>query len=101
MMFQILAALNSFCFIIAAILTFSLSIYLLHPAPAHWKHALRNIAGLLGTVGFIRIAFTAGWLSVTEVTQYTGIGVLAFTLLLAENVVMCRIEHAYHKKRGA
>ena len=82
-------------FLIAAVLTFTLSLYTQHPAPIYWRHAIRNIAGLLASVGVIRLASVIGVISPNEGPQYTALALGAFTLLLAENVFLCRVEHLH------
>ena len=84
-------------FLIAAALTFTFSLYAQHPAPRYWKDGIRSIAGLLASVGSIRLASVTGAINPTEGPQYTAISILAFTLLLAEAVFLCRVEHRTRK----
>ena len=90
----LMVTITSACFFLAAILSFVLAQTEAHPTvPPYWRHALRNIGGMLASVGALRIANAAGLLSGPDLIQDTGIAVLAFTMLLAANVWMCRVEH--------
>ena len=95
---QALVPIVAILFLVLSALTFSLSIYIRHPVPAYWKHGIRNIAGALGAVGMIRLVAIGGWITPSEVSQYTALALLAFALLLAENVYLCRAEHRYIKR---
>ena len=87
-------------FLIAAALTFTFALYTQHPTPRYWRGGIWSIAGLLASVGVIRLASVVGTITPIEGPQYTAIALCAFTLLLAENVILCRVEHRARRQPG-